>query len=121
MEFQGRLPQRVLGTVHGPGYSGGEAVGGEFELPDGQSFADDFHVFAVEWDPSRIAFLMDEEVYKVITSAQVSARGDWVFNQEFFVLLNVAVGGTLGGPVGPDTVFPAEMLVDYVRIFERAQ
>ena len=120
MEYQGQRPSRVFGSLHGPGYSGGEAISGDFSLPDGETFADDFHVFAVEWDPSRIRFSVDDgEPYQTVRSAEVSARGKWVFDHEFFVILNLAVGGTLGGPVGPDTVFPAEVRVDYVRIFER--
>jgi beta-glucanase (GH16 family) len=75
----------------------------------------------VEWDPGRITFSVDGEVYNIVRSADVSNRGDWVFNNDFYVILNLAVGGNVGGPVGPDTVFPAEVLVDYVRISERAQ
>lgn len=121
MEYVGQQPERVFGTLHGPGYSGSQSIGADFDLSEGETFADDFHVFAVEWDPGRITFLVDEEAYRIITSAEVSAKGDWVFNNAFFVLLNLAVGGTLGGSVGSDTVFPAEMLVDYVRVFERAK
>ena len=108
------------GSLHGPGYSGADSITFTFQLPDGQSFADDFHIFAVEWDPGRITFSVDSEV-QAVNSSDVNARGDWVFDHEFFVLLNLAVGGGFVGPVGPDTVFPATMLVDYVRIFERAQ
>jgi len=121
MEYQGQRPERVFGTLHGPGYSGGQAISRDFELPEGETFADDFHVLAVEWDPGRIAWSVDDQIYGILKSADVGSRGDWVFNQDFFVILNLAVGGTVGGPVGPDTVFPAEMLVDYVRIFERPQ
>jgi beta-glucanase (GH16 family) len=121
MEYQGQRPNRTFGSLHGPGYSGALALGGDEILPDGETFADDFHVFAIEWDPGRIAYSVDGQVYNTISSAEVSADGDWVFNNAFFVLLNLAVGGTLGGPVAPDTVFPADMLVDYVRIFERPQ
>ena len=56
MENFGRDKAVVSGTLHGPGYSGGAAIGGDFELPAGETFADDFHVFAVEWDPGRITF-----------------------------------------------------------------
>ena len=119
MEYQGQRPKRVFGTLHGPGYSGGESISGDFELDGDETFADDFHVFAVDWDPGRIVFSVDGEVYHSVNSSSVP--GDWVFDHEFFVILNLAVGGTLGGPVGPDTVFPAEVLVDYVRIFERPQ
>ena len=120
MEYQGQRPSRVFGSLHGPGYSGGEAITGDFVLPDGETFVDDFHVLAVDWDPSLIRFFVDGEVYHTVRSTEVP-RGKWVFDHEFFVILNLAVGGTLGGPVGPDTVFPAEVLVDYVRIFERPQ
>lgn len=102
------------------------AINGGFETGDTDgwtrgTFADGFHIFAIEWDPGRIAFLVDGDVYHIVRSADVRSQGDWVFTNPFFVILNLAVGGTLGGTVGPDTVFPAEVLVDYVRIFERAQ
>jgi len=119
MEYQGQRPKRVFGSLHGPGYSGGESISGDFELDGDETFADDFHVFAVDWDPGRIVFSVDGEVYHSVNSSSVP--GDWVFDHEFFVILNLAVGGTLGGPVGPDTVFPAKILIDYVRIFERPQ
>ena len=122
MEFRGQEPDTVHATLHGPEYSGADPISQDLTLPGGQTFSDDFHVFAVEWDPGRIAFYVDSEAYPTaITSSMVTARGDWVFNQDFFILLNLAVGGGYVGPVGPDTVFPAEMLVDYVRVFERAQ
>jgi beta-glucanase (GH16 family) len=122
MEYQGQRPERVFGTLHGPGYSGGASISGDISLPGGETFADDFHVFAVEWDPSLIRFFVDDEQYHSVRSTDYEVpRGKWVFNNEFFMILNLAVGGTLGGPVGPDTVFPAEVLVDYVRIFERPQ
>ena len=120
MEYQGQRPERVIGTLHGPGYSGASPISNDFILPGGETFADDFHIFAVEWDPSLIRFFVDDEKYHSVRSTDAEVpRGKWVFNNEFFVILNLAVGGNLGGPVGPDTVFPAEVLVDYVRIFER--
>ena len=121
MEYQGQRPARMFGSLHGPGYSGGEAISRDLVLDGDETFADDFHIFAIDWDPGRITFSVDDEVYGIIGSAEVSSLGEWVFDHEFFVILNLAVGGTLGGPVGPDTVFPAEVLVDYVRLFERAQ
>jgi beta-glucanase (GH16 family) len=121
MEFRGQEPELVHGTLHGPGYSGAEPISGTFRLRDGETFTDDFHIFAVEWDPGRITFSVDSEVYHAVNSSDVNARGDWVFDHDFFVLLNLAVGGGFVGPVGPNTVFPATVLVDYVRIFERAQ
>lgn len=120
VEFRGQQPQLIYGTVHGPGYSATEALGGTFRLENGATFTDDFHVFAVDWDPGQLRFWVDSEVYRTITTAEVGARGRWVFDQPFFLLLNVAVGGGFVGPVGPQTEFPAAMLVDYVRVYERA-
>lgn len=119
MEFFGQEPEVASHALHGPGYFGAAPIKTAFRLPDGETFADDFHVFAVEWDPGRITFSVDSQVYRIVSSAEVIARGNWVFDHEFFVLLNLAVGGAAQSP--SDTVFPAEMLVDYVRIFERPQ
>lgn len=121
MEFRGQQPAVIHGTIHGPGYSGASPIGSSFRLADGETFTEDFHVFAVDWDPGQIRFRVDSEVYQIITTSAVSDRGNWVFDQPFFMLLNVAVGGGFVGPVSPTTPFPAEMLVDYVRVYERAQ
>ena len=71
---------------------------------------------------ARARVVVGGEVYSIVRSANVTGLdGEWVFNNEFFIIMNLAVGGTLGGPVRPDTVFPAEVVVDYVRLFERPQ
>ena len=121
MEFRGQEPDVIFGAVHGPGYSGAEPISSRFRLADGRTFSEDFHVFAVDWDPGQIRFSVNDEVYQTITSAVVSERGRWVFDHPFFILLNLAVGGGFVGPVGQNTEFPAVMLVDYVRVFERTQ
>lgn len=115
MEHVGRRPTEILGTLHGPGYSGSSGISGRIDL--GEPVSDDFHVVAVEWEPDRIAWYVDGVRYHEVSREGV-APADWVFDQPFFLLLNVAVGGTLGGPVYPDTDFPARMLVDHVRLYQ---
>ncbi|HEX6823024.1 MAG TPA: glycoside hydrolase family 16 protein [Candidatus Sulfotelmatobacter sp.] len=117
MENIGKEPSTVHGTIHGPGYSGSKGIGGPFELPPGHRFADDFHVFAVEWEPKAIRFYVDDHLYITRTPADLPQGAKWVYKHPFFILLNVAVGG--GWPGNPDasTVFPQTMLVDYVRVF----
>ena len=115
MEFVGRRPNELFGTVHGPGYSGSSGISGRFDL--GQPVADDFHTVALKWEPDGLAWFVDGELYHEVTSGDVEPN-EWVFEQPFFMLLNVAVGGNLGGPIFPDTVFPAQMLVDYVRLYQ---
>ncbi|MCC6619873.1 MAG: glycoside hydrolase family 16 protein [Deltaproteobacteria bacterium] len=120
MEYRGQVPDVVHGTLHGPGYSGGSPISDTLFLDDGVRFADDFHVFAVEWDPGRIAWFVDDTLYHVATGAQLPAGAPWVFEHPFFIILNLAVGGTFGGSVDASTPFPAELVIDWVRVYERA-
>ncbi|MBN2085774.1 MAG: glycoside hydrolase family 16 protein [Anaerolineales bacterium] len=119
MENIGREPNIVHGTMHGPGYSGANGIGGAFALPEGRRFADDFHLFAVEWEPNVIRWYVDNTLYKTSTPADLPEGAEWVYDQPFYLILNVAVGG--GWPGYPDdtTVFPQTMKVDYVRVYVR--
>lgn len=119
MEYRGQDPNVVIGSVHGPGYSGGNAISQNFRREGDTGFDADFHVFAVEWDPSRISWWVDDQAYGFIGADSVNARGEWVFDDPFFILLNLAVGGSFVGDVGPDSIFPQAMLVDYVRVYQR--
>jgi beta-glucanase (GH16 family) len=115
MEFVGREPNEIFGTIHGPGYSGGASFGDTYTF--GVPVYEQFHEFAIEWQPDRIKWYVDDILYHTATPADV-APNEWVFNHPFFIIMNVAVGGNFGGPVGEDTVFPQEMLVDYVRVYQ---
>src|SRR5215207_4990926 len=117
MENIGREPSLVHGTLHGPGASGANGVGGSHARARG-AFADDFHVFAVEWEPAAIRFFVDGTLYQTRTPADLPP-GAWVFDKPFFLILNLAVGGDWPGPPDASTVFPQELTVDYVRVFER--
>ena len=118
MENVGDAPGRVHGTLHGPGYSGGGGVGGHFDLPSGERFTDQFHVFAIEWSPEVIRWLVDDRVYQTKTPADLPPGTTWVFDHPFFLLMNVAVGGYWPGYPDETTLFPQELLVDYVRVYE---
>ena len=120
MENIGREPGIVHGTVHGPGYSGAGGIGAAYELPGGAAFADDFHVFAVEWEPRAIRWYVDGVHYRTLTPAELPAGARWVFDHPFFLLLNVAVGGSWPGSPDATTAFPQRMLVDYVRVYRSA-
>jgi beta-glucanase (GH16 family) len=117
MEYVGREPDLIVGTLHGPGYSG--AAGMSQWNRQEYAIADDFHTYAIEWKADQIDWYYDGEKYHTVTSADLSDRR-WVFDQPFFIILNLALGGTLGGPIGLDTVFPAHYYVDYVRVYEAA-
>lgn len=116
MENIGREPTIVHGTAHGPGYSGGNGIGAPDTLAQG-AFADHFHVYAVSWQPNQIVWSMDGQVYHRLTPASLPAGAHWVYDQPFFLLLNVAVGGSWPGDPDSTTTFPQQMVVDYVRVF----
>jgi len=119
MENIGKEPGMVHGTIHGPGYSADHGIGEPFSLPAGQNFADDFHVFAVEWEPEAIRFYVDGHLYATRTPADRPPGTKWVYDHPFFLLLNVAVGGYWPGNPDASTSFPQTMLVDYVRVYRR--
>lgn len=113
MENIGREPNTVYGTVHGPGYSGTEAVSGSRNL--GRPLADAFHTFTVDWSPNLIVWYVDGAEYHRVAPGNLG--GDrWVFDHPFFMLLNVAVGGLWPGYPDASTVFPQSLTVDYVRV-----
>ncbi len=119
MENVGHEPNTVHGSAHGPGYSGGEPLGGAVSLAPGK-LSDDFHVFSVEWQPESITWRVDGRLYAQATPEDVPADGYWVFDHPFFLILNVAVGGNWPGSPDETTVFPQTMLVDWVRVWEPA-
>ncbi|WP_183086330.1 discoidin domain-containing protein [Mycetocola tolaasinivorans] len=120
MEVLGHAPEETHGTVHGPGYSGMGGQGGAYTLPDKTNLSKDFHVWAAEWNSEKITFLLDGNEVYTVTRDHVENTLDkaWVFDQEFYIILNLAVGGDWPGSPNADTQFPAQMLVDYVRVYQ---
>jgi beta-glucanase (GH16 family) len=114
-EFVGRSPYQVFGTIHGPGYSGGQSFGGTRD--SAEPVPDAWHVVAIDWSPGQIVWSIDGIEYHRADPASV-APNEWVFDHSFFLLANMAVGGNFGGAVGADAVFPAEYRIDYVRAYE---
>jgi hypothetical protein len=117
MENIGREPTLVHGTIHGPGYSGSHGIGGPCALPGNPLFADDFHVYAVEWTTNQIKWFVDGFQYFSANPASLPAGTTWVFTRPQFLLLNLAVGGSWPGNPDGTTSFPQQMLVDYVRVY----
>lgn len=120
MENIGREPSIIHGTLHGPGYSGSNGLSSSYSLTNNAPFANDYHVFAVEWEPGVIRFYCDGILYKTRTPADLPGATTWVFDHPFFLILNVAVGGSWPGSPDATTVFPQTMSVDFVRVYQRA-
>ena len=120
MELIGKEPSRVYGTLHfGAPH---DSKGGFYDLTAGQVFADDFHVFALEWEPTEIRWYVDGYHYQTQTrwfTSSTKGKFPAPFDQRFYLIMNVAVGGAWPGPPNETTVFPQSMLVDYVRVFQK--
>ena len=120
MENIGKEPGTVHGSLHGPGTTSHTSdATSTLTLPSGQNLADAFHLYAVEWEPGVVRFYLDSNLYATFTQSRWPAGGAWVFDHPFFILLNVAVGGNWPAPPNSTTVFPQQMLVDYVRVYRK--
>ena len=115
MEHFGTGPTTVHGTIHGPGYSAQDSLGASYQV--GPSLGRDFHVYSVAWDPGKIAWYVNDDLYHVVTPADLNGKS-WVFDHDFFLLINVAVGGTASVPPDESVTFPQTMLIDYIRLYE---
>jgi beta-glucanase (GH16 family) len=116
LENIGKEPSTVHGTVHGPGYSGGNGIGFQTALASGR-VADDFHVYGVEWSPEHIEFFFDGKSYGQVAPARLPSGAAWAFDKPFFLLLNLAVGGNWPGNPDTTTAFPQTLTVDWVRVY----
>jgi beta-glucanase (GH16 family) len=115
MENKGSTPGQVQGTIHGPGYSGGNGITAYDNLPSGQSFYSAYHVFAADWGANFVNFLVDGHVYASRSPANLPSGTSWAFNHPFDIILDIQEGGAFAGGPGPNSTYPQTMLVDYVR------
>ena len=119
MEMIGSEPGRAYGTLH---YGNPhELQSGYYDLPQGQTFADDFHVFSLEWEPGEFRWYVDGTLYHSATewfTSRPNAVYPAPFDQPFYLILNLAVGGHWPGDPDPTSVFPQFLYVDYVRIYQ---
>jgi beta-glucanase (GH16 family) len=116
IENKGQEPNTVHGTVHGPGYSGGNAITAMHIVP-GAPLSAGFHVYAVEWLANDVVFSVDGVSYAMVTPSQLQAGMQWVFDHPFGIILDLAVGGNYVGDPDATTTFPQTLLVDYVRVY----
>jgi beta-glucanase (GH16 family) len=119
MELIGREPSKAYGTIHTHDNDRVKTFSDVYTLPTG-TFADDFHVFAMEWSPNEIKFFVDNNLYATQTNTTVSPY-PWVFDKPFFLLLNLAIGGPWALAPDATTTFPQTMEVDYVRVYQKLE
>ncbi len=109
MEHVGNNLNKIYGTLHHPGHSGGNADGGTIIIPDATTA---FHNYIVEWSSTSIKFYVDTQLFYTFAN-----NGNLPFNQNFFIILNMAMGGNFGGVIEP-AFTSASMEVDYVRVYQ---
>ncbi len=117
MEHVGFIPDSIGGTVHTKAYNHivGTQRGMDFYVPDCE---DAFHVYGINWTNEKMEFFVDETVYFTFENEGLGWEA-YPFDKKFYFILNIAVGGNLGGKKGvDDTIFPQRMVVDYVRVYQ---
>ena len=124
MENRGRLPGEVSGTLHyGGDWPNNKYTGGTYTFPQGESTAD-FHTYSIEWEPAEIRWYVDGKLYQRQNSWHtMDGKGEKYacpapFDQEFYLILNLAFGGNFDGGKNDPSALPGEMVVDYVRAYE---
>ncbi|MEO6613275.1 MAG: family 16 glycosylhydrolase [Chitinophagaceae bacterium] len=116
MEMIGNEPNKSYGTLHfGPG-PGSTQLGRNYTLPSG-IFNDEFHVFSLVWKQNQLQWLIDGTLYSTYTNADFGAN-NYPFNEDFFLIFNMAVGGNWPGNPDATSYYPQWLIVDYVRVYQ---
>ncbi|HEX7980886.1 MAG TPA: glycoside hydrolase family 16 protein [Gemmatimonadaceae bacterium] len=116
MENHGSKPSTSSSAIHGPNYFGNTPFAHSNTIAPG-TLADDFHLYAVEWDAGHAAFFVDGVKHYEVLKSDVLRYGASILDKPYFIILNLAVGGNFDGDPLSDSILPATMLVDYVRVY----
>ena len=114
-------PGMIRSSLHGPGYSGSDSLHRDYRLPNGERIDDGgFHTYGIIWSPGMIQFYVDDpsNVFFAQNMSDLPDGGEWVFDQPFYLVMNLAVGGDWAGDPDNSTRSPSEMVVDYVRVYK---
>jgi beta-glucanase (GH16 family) len=117
MEFGGSDPTHLIGTVHGAD-DAGERWFLQGSTDADAPLSDDMHTYAVDWNADRVVWYLDGEEYARVTRDEAEERGNWAFDRPFYLILNLAMGGYIGGEVPVDLPYPQELVVDWVRVYQ---
>lgn len=114
-------PNMIRSTVHGPRYFGGNGLWHDYKLPNGARVDDgNFHTYGIIWSQGMMQFYVDDpaNIYFVQDASDLPEGGEWVFDHPFNLIMNLAIGGDWPGSPNATTPNPAEMLVDYIRVYK---
>ena len=115
-------PTKTQATIHGPGYYGAGGIWRQYNFPSGQAIDTGYHTYGMIWSQNLIQFYVDDYTtpFASLNPSSIPGGTSWVFNNSFFMILNLAMGGSWPGPTNNTTPNPSLMLVDYVRVFAAA-
>jgi beta-glucanase (GH16 family) len=114
MEYRGDMSDQATSAIHGPTTPPGSGLGTRYL--NMTPLSEGFHTYAIEWKKNSIDFIVDGRVNGSVSSADTGTRG-WVYNQKFFLILNLAMGGTYAGEFIDPTLNQAQLSVDYIRYY----
>jgi beta-glucanase (GH16 family) len=108
----------VHGSIHGENFTG-SAVSTAYALPNNDALSNKYHLYAVDWEPGKMTFFLDNHPYVTYTPKDLPSNAIWPFDsQPFYIILNLAIGGSWPGSPDSSTPFPAHLLIDYVRVYK---
>ena len=113
VEARGSAPYHAVSTLHGPGYSGGSGLS-NYYFSGNDPLTTGFHTYRVDWLPNSIKFYIDDNYVGGDTKTTIAPK-DWVFNAEFYLIMNLAVGGNFDGGTLDETIQKAEMKIDWIK------
>lgn len=116
MEFIGRQPDTIYGTLHGPEYNGG--MGLQNSIKHNTDIHNEFHTYGIEWEEDSIKWYFDDQLFHTVSKDKMLSSYTWVFDHDFFMLLNLAVGGNWPQRPNDTTEFPQSYVIDYVRVYQ---
>lgn len=114
LEYVGREPDMVFNTVHTQDSHGNTMNTKKTGIED---IEEGFHIYTANWTPEKIEFFVDNELLYTYSPKQ-KTHNTWPFDQPFYIILNVAIGGNFGGPDIDDSILPQEFVIDYVRVYK---
>ncbi len=116
MEYVGKDPDHIHFSLHSQNYNHGKGNNPYFKK-EVKGISDDFHVFTLDWDQFGFKYYLDNQLLKTELKGDKKSVEDWPFDQKFYMIINLAIGGTWGGAID-DSIFPTEFLIDYVKVYE---
>ncbi len=114
MEYVGRNPSSIYTTLHTEASHGNSVNTKITNIPEIEK---GYHVYAIDWSKDKIEFLVDN-ILVYTFQPEVKDENTWPFNQPFYILINLAVGGNFGGHEVNDSIFPQEYSIDYVKVYQ---